>query len=191
MWQRASVTQQTLWCTDIFDNFLPNGSYNLSNSGLNGLGATKVGQINALLAHALLSPEYSADTAAGGAAIQAAIWEIENETANFGYDVTTPALQVSVDSHAGNFATDVALFLGNVSGTNGTDGIWQPDGNQTVMEYVPVNPANNQSFGFLQLTGGGHEYPNTGAGQFAAARWRLRGARRGTAEEDPAGCLAI
>lgn len=154
-----STIQQTLWCTDIFDTFAPNGNYNLSNSGLNGLGAIKVGQINALLAYAPISPQYGADPAAGGAAIQAAIWEIENETANFGYDVTAPKLKVSVDTDAGNFGNDVMLFLSNVSGTIGTDGIWQPDNTQTVMEYVPTNPANNQSFGFLQLSGGGKSIP--------------------------------
>lgn len=118
-----SVTQQTLWCTDIFDTFLPNGSYNLSNSGLSGLGAIKVGQINALLANALLSPQYGADPAAAGAAIQAAIGEIENEPANFDYNVTAPALEVSVESHTAAFAADVGLFLTNVSGTIGTDGV--------------------------------------------------------------------
>jgi hypothetical protein len=152
----SSVTPQTLWCTDIFDIFAPNGTYNLSNTGLSGLGATKVGQINALLANAVLSPEYIADPAAAGAAIQAAIWEIENETATFGYNVTTPALTVSVDSDTANFAADVGLFLSKVSGTTGTNGTWQPDNTQMVMEYVPVDPAHNQSFGFLQLSGGGN-----------------------------------
>jgi hypothetical protein len=155
----SSTIQQTLWCTDIFDTFVAGGTYTLSNSGLSGLGATKVGQINALLAHAPLSPQYGADSAAAGAAIQAAIWEIENETVNFGYDVSAPAFQVSLDSDAGNFAADATLFLSNVSGTNGTNGVWQPVGDQTVMEYVPVNPAQNQSFGFLQLGGGGSSIP--------------------------------
>lgn len=27
------------------------------------------------------------------------------------------------------------------------------------MEYVPVDPAHNKSFGFLQLSGGGHSIP--------------------------------
>jgi PEP-CTERM motif-containing protein len=155
------VTPQTVWCTDIFDDFQSGGQYTLSSSSLGTrLGPTKLGQINALLANALLSQEYSDDMAAGGAAIQAAIWEIENETANFGYNVTTPALQVhDLSSDAGTFATDVALFLHNVSGTIGTDGLWQPDGTQTVMEYVPTDPLNNQSFGFLQLDGGGRSIP--------------------------------
>jgi hypothetical protein len=61
-----------------------------------------------------------------------------------------------VGSHTANFAADVVLFLSNASGTTGTSGFWQPDGARTVMEYVPANPANNQSFGLLQLSGGSH-----------------------------------
>jgi hypothetical protein len=46
-------------------------------------------------------------------------------------------------------------YLSNV--TDGTT--WLPDNTQTVMEYVPTDPANNQSFGFLQLSGGGKSIP--------------------------------
>ena len=151
----SSTIQQTLWCTDIFDTFVANGTYNLSSSSLaSRLDAAKVGQINALLAHAPLALGTTTDLAAAGAAFQAAIWEIENETGDSGYNISSPALTVSVDSDGTNFLADVSLYLSNV--TNGT---WLPDNTQTVMEYVPTDPANNQSFGFLQLGGGGNSIP--------------------------------
>jgi hypothetical protein len=49
---------------------------------------------------------------------------------------------------------DVSLYLTNV-----TNGRWLPDNTQTVMEYVPIDPVKNQSFGFLQLGGGGNNIP--------------------------------
>ena len=93
---------------------------------------------------------------ASGAAIQAAIWEIENKSGATGYDVTLPKFTASVNSDAATFATDIQTYLSNVSGTNGSNGIWQPTAGQSVMEYsvVPDGGAN-QSFGFLSLTGGG------------------------------------
>jgi hypothetical protein len=149
----SNTINQTLWCTDIFDNFQSGGTYILSSSSLAGrLDVAKLGQINALLAHA---PSILGDPIAS-AAVQAAIWEIENEPADSGYDVTQPALIVSVDgvTNESAFLSDVSQYLTNV--TNGT---WMPDGTQTVMEYVPTDPLNNQSFGFLQLDGGGRSIP--------------------------------
>jgi hypothetical protein len=151
-----STIQQTLWCTDIFDAFVPSGTYNLSSSSLAGrLDAAKVGQINALLAHAPLVLGTTTDPASAGAAFQAAIWEIENEAGDSGYNISSPALTVSVDGDPTNFLADVSQYLSNV--TDGTT--WLPDNTQTVMEYVPTDPANNQSFGFLQLSGGGKSIP--------------------------------
>ncbi|MEJ0015160.1 MAG: PEP-CTERM sorting domain-containing protein [Acetobacteraceae bacterium] len=155
-----SSIQQTLFCTDIFHTFVAGGLYDMSTTSLtarlSGFGASvaavKVSQIGALLANALPL------TAPMGAAIQAAIWEIENETGVTGYDVNLAALTVSVDSDVAAFASFVQTYLANVSGTTGSDGIWQPAVGQTVTEYVPQS-TENQSFAFLGLTGGGNALP--------------------------------
>lgn len=157
----GGTTQQTVYCTDIFDNFQSGGKYNLTTPGLTTLPTIKINQLNGLLTHAPTSLANLTDPAAGGAAIQAAIWEIINESATFGYSVNQPAFKVTqMDSDGVNFYADVQTFLDNVSGTDGVNGIvWGANPNAAISEYVPTNPTNNQSFSFLGLNGGGNELP--------------------------------
>jgi hypothetical protein len=144
-----SSIQQTLWCTDIFNDFQAGGLYTISQTDLaSRIGTAKANQINALLAN--VTPV----DAAQGAAAQAAIWEIENEPGLTGYQIDTGLFTTSVDSDADEFASDIATYLGNVSGTDGTNGVWQPVAGVPVTEYVPID-GPNQSFGFLNLSGGG------------------------------------
>jgi hypothetical protein len=141
-------SQLTVYCTDIFDTYSSSSGYTLSSTSLTSrLGVTKTNQISALLSHA------SATDAAAGAAIQAAIWAIENEPGVTGYNVTQPLLTVSVDSSTTSFATDVATYLADISGTTGSNGIWQPIPGQAVDEFV-IGPGfgRNQSFAFLDPT---------------------------------------
>jgi len=159
------TTTQTVYCTDIFDEFKAGGLYTLSATSLtsyltsqlgNSANATiKVQQINALLSNAAPTNQVT------GAAIQAAIWEIENETGVTGYSLANGLFTASVD--AGNqtaFAADATSYLSNVSGTNGTNGTWQPTGADSVWEYVVAQGQNsNQTFGFLATTGGGNNVP--------------------------------
>ena len=143
-----SSIQQTLYCTDIFHDFVSGGLYNRSSSSLSGrIGSPKTDQINALLSNA---PQNDANA---GAAVQAAIWEIENEPGTTGYNVSTGELTVAIDGSPAGFASDVATDLLNV--TNGT---WLPQAGVSVWEYVPINGAN-QSFGYLALSGGGGDIP--------------------------------
>jgi MYXO-CTERM domain-containing protein len=157
--------QQTVYCTDIFDDYSSGGLYTLSATNLTTqlaaeLGSlteanTKVNQINGLLSNALPLDKPS------GAAIQAAVWEIENEPGVTGYSLTAGKFTASVDAgDQAAFAADATADLAAVSGTSGSNGIWQPAAGQPVYEFVayPVG-TSNQSFSFLSLSGGGNNIP--------------------------------
>ena len=177
--------QQTVYCTDIFDNFVAGGDYNLVPNGLATLGSVKLGQINALLAHT------SPTGGVGGAAVQAAIWEIMNEPVVYNYSVQQPLFEATLDSpNDPAFQSTVATDLLKVSGTNGsgTDGTWQPDPTAEIDEYMPVTGQQNQSFGFITSSNGGNEAPlpepgtlglfGLGAVGLAAVRRRRRASKR-------------
>jgi hypothetical protein len=157
--------QQTVYCTDIFDDYISGGLYTVSPTNLTGqltaeLGSAtdagiKIKQINALLSHA------SPTNQPAGAAIQAAIWEIENEPGVTGYSLATGKFTASVDS--GNqpaFAADAATDLANVTGTTGDNGIWQPTSGETLEEFVVAEGQGaNQSFSFLALPSSSFDVP--------------------------------
>jgi hypothetical protein len=159
-----SAIQQTVFCTDIFDYYQGGRLYNLQTAAF---PVAKQHQIIALLEN--VTPA----SAAEGAAVQAAVWEIINEPGN-SYDVTQGLLTVSVDSDQAAFAADVSTYLANV--TNGT---WHASPNFSLQQYVPADGAN-QSFGFLQLTGHSPTIPEPatlsvlGLGALALAATRRR-----------------
>ncbi len=146
--------QQTVYCTDIFHEYAAGGLYTLSATSLTGKltaeygsdGSIKAKQINALLSNAAPS-DLPCD-----AAMQATIWEIENEPGVIGYSLTTGNFTSSTNSDEAAFAADAATDLANVSGTTGSNGIWQPTA-IPVYEFVPAAGQDaNQSFGFLSLS---------------------------------------
>lgn len=148
-------TQQQVYCTDIFANFVAGGSYTLSSSSLIGsIGLTKTNEINALLTH--VSPASTLQ----GAAVQSAIWEILNETSP--YNISNPIFTVRLDPTVNytnaQFATQTNYYLTQVTTPVGSGG-WGPNPSDAVMQYNPVNPAVNQTFGFIGLSGGGHNVP--------------------------------
>ena len=157
---------QYVYCTDIFNNFNA-GTYTLQSGSLytelmagpynysSTIAAAKVNQIDALLNHT------NPNSALTSGAVQAAIWEIENEPGTSGYNVQSGNLQsgsfyITNASDTNLYATANGYLL-NVTG----EGLnWQPVIGSTVFEYVPypTGPAN-QSFGFISSSGGGNNTP--------------------------------
>jgi hypothetical protein len=175
--QNTSVTTPyTVYCTDIFNDFNPGGLYTLSATSLttqiaanidaqignpaqaNIQAGIKASQINALLGNTL---PIAGPDGANGAAVQAAIWEIMNEPGVTGYSVATGLFQASVDAASeAAFSADVSTYLYNVSGTNGSNGTWQASDSNTVWEFVVAAGQNpNQSFSFIESSGGGNNVP--------------------------------
>lgn len=130
---------QSMYCTDIFDNFVSGGTYTTSFANLvSRIGAIKTDQINALLFHAVVSD------APSGAALQAAIWEIENEPGTAGYNITNGLFTISNVPNS-TFFTDVMAYLTNIN-----TGLWTLSSTKAVDEYVVIaGGSSNQSFGFL------------------------------------------
>lgn len=130
-----SSIQQVLFCTDIFDDYRNGGVYTITN-----FGTAKADQINALMTHV------SVTDSASGAALQAAIWEVINETSPV-YDISAGAFQVAIDGNNPTFNSDVASYLANISGPTPT---WTAAANSQVKEYTLVpNQSSNQTFAFL------------------------------------------
>lgn len=155
----------TVYCTDIFNDYNPGGLYTLSSTNLTDQIAAEIGSsseaaIKARQIGALLGNVRPLD-AASGAAVQAAIWEIENEPGVTGYSVATGSFLASVDAgDEAEFSADVSSYLGNVSGTNGTNGSWQPSDSNTLWEFVVAEGQSpNQNFSFIASSGVGSDPP--------------------------------
>lgn len=133
--------QQSVYCTDIFNDYVAGGVYNLSASSLStNIGSTKYEQIDALLSNANVSDN------AQGAAVQAVIWEIINEPGITNYSLTTGQFTVS-GVNSSEFSISAAEYLTNI--TNGT---WKPNNKEVVMEYTLIDGQNpNQTFSYLAL----------------------------------------
>jgi hypothetical protein len=135
-----------VYCTDIFDYL------NLPATFTRGLlsdtvtDATKLSQINALMANG----NAGVNSADSSAALQMAIWEIENETSGH-YDISAGAFTASGPSNA--------VALANQDIQNVLNGVWKADplitiyqltapGNQSLSYAVAVaEPATLAIFG--------------------------------------------
>ena len=54
----------------------------------------------------------------------------------------------------------MAADLYSVSGTNGSNGVWQPSDSNTVWEFVVAKGKSpNQTFSYIASTGGGNNVP--------------------------------
>ena len=82
------TTPMTVWCSDIKDFLTTPATYTLGMLSDSVSDPTKVNQVNALL-NAVLTGLITPNTATTSAALQAAIWEVINETGDTHYDVTT------------------------------------------------------------------------------------------------------
>jgi hypothetical protein len=115
------------YCTDIFDYL------NLPATFTRGLlsdtvtDATKLAQINALI----VNGNAGVTSGDASAALQMAIWEIENETTGH-YDVTAGAFYTAGPS--------TALALANQDIQNVLNGVWKADPNVTI--YQLTSPGN-------------------------------------------------
>jgi hypothetical protein len=133
---------QTVYCTDIFDDYESGGTYRL------GLLSQTAGQTTANKVDALLS-HVTPNGAIEGAALQAVIWKLENNPGN--NSITSGIFSISPDGITGNganyqaFIADANTYLRNVN-----SGVWRPEAGTTVLQYT-VAPGGepNQTFSFL------------------------------------------
>jgi hypothetical protein len=135
-------TVQSVYCTDIFDDYISGGDYRLGSLSQT-LGVATANKVDALLSH--VTPANAIE----GAAVQAVIWKLEN---NPGNDIITSGIfSINPDGITGNganyqaFITDANTYLKDVN-----DGTWRPTAGTTVMQYT-VAPGNgpDQTFAFL------------------------------------------
>jgi hypothetical protein len=120
------------FCTDIFDYL------NLPATFTRGLlsdtvtNATKLSQINALMVNG------KATSADASAALQMAIWEIENETSGT-YDVSAGAFTASGPTNA--------VSLANQDIQNVLNGVWKADPSITIYQ---ITSPGNQSLSYAE-----------------------------------------
>ena len=105
-----------VYCTDIFDSLALDRTYSVGLLSDTLTDATKLAQINALLANG--NP--LVHSAAASAGLQMAIWEVEYEPGNGNYDVTKGSLNIwTGDQNAIAAANQDLQYVLN--------GAWQPD----------------------------------------------------------------
>jgi len=136
---------QMVYCTDIFDDYRSGGIYQL------GLLTQTVSLTIADRIDALLSNVTPTD-AIEGAAVQAAIWKLENDPGN--YNIGNGTFSIGPDGITGDgaeyqaFITQTDTYLDNIS-----SGAWQFHRGTTVLQYTAAPGGGpNQSFSFLSPT---------------------------------------
>lgn len=136
-----------VYCTDIFDEYHAGGVYTLGRLSDTLENPTKLEQIGALLSH--VTPGVTAgygSAAEAGAALQASIWEIENEPGTSGYSINSGTFSVSGgDASDSIFQSDASAFLNNVA-----DGLWTANPTDVVDQFDVVAGGNpDQRFSYL------------------------------------------
>lgn len=136
------TTPLELLCTDVFDTYVSPGKYVLGRLSDTVHDPVKAGQIAALLENGL---SHITDNASA-AALQIAVWEIENEPGHANYNVGAGRFYVTGYGGAVNprMVADANADLANV-----TAGLWRPDPHDIVMQFEPVNGQRNQSFAYV------------------------------------------
>jgi hypothetical protein len=138
----GATQTQMVYCTDIFDDYQSGGLYRL---GLltQTLSLTTADRIDALLSH--VSP----GTAIQGAAVQAAIWKLENDPGSD--DITTGIFSISPDGITGGGATYQAFVIQTDTYlTDVNSGTWRHQPGSKVQQYTVAPGAGpNQTFAFL------------------------------------------
>lgn len=169
----SALTQQ-VWCTDVATGF-NTGSYSLTSIAAPSNGtsafaaqlqteygysssdaATRVNDIMALLAYTAPTSPYP--TGVTGAAIQAALWELEAEP-NSTYGVSSPNFEVKLNSNNSSFVTLANQYLANVTHTivggitASANWTYNSGNSQDTLEYYEPSPTgSNQSFGYIVVT---------------------------------------
>jgi PEP-CTERM motif len=133
---------QTVYCTDIFDDYQSGGNYQLGLLSQT-VSLTIANRIDALLSH--VTPTDAIE----GAAVQAAIWKLENDPGNG--KIASGILSISPDGITGNganynaFITLTDTYLDNV-----ISGTWQAQPGTIVRQYTAApGGERNQSFSYL------------------------------------------
>lgn len=143
-WPWRADHAAALLCSDVFDYYVSGGVYTLGKLSDTLHDAVKLGQIEALIENGL--PGATDD--ATSAALQVAVWEIENEPGHAGYSVGSGNFYVSGDGGTldPQMVSDANADLQNVE-----SGVWTSDPHETVMQFEPVggDAGLNQSFIYL------------------------------------------
>lgn len=138
----GAMTPLELLCTDVFDTYVSPGRYTLGRLSDTVGDPVKAGQIAALLENGLSR----ITDGASAAALQVAVWEVENEPGHANYNVGSG--QFYVTGYGGTvdprMVADANADLGNV-----TTGVWKPDPRDIVMQFQPVSGQRNQSFAYV------------------------------------------
>lgn len=138
----GATTPLELLCTDVFDTYVSPGRYTLGRLSDTVRDPVKAGQIAALLENGLSRITDNASAAA----LQLAVWEIENERGHTNYNVG--AGQFYVTGYGG--AVDPRMVAdANADLENVTTGVWKPRPGDIVMQFEPVSGQHNQSFAFV------------------------------------------
>lgn len=142
--QTGDMQPLELLCTDVFTYYASPGLYTLGQLSDTLHDAVKLGQIEALIQHGLPGA-----TNAAAAALQIAVWEIQNEPGDSGYSVTGGKFHVTGYGGAldKQMVADAAADLSAVE-----SGAWKPDDGWVVMQFEAVSGPKgypNQSFAYL------------------------------------------
>lgn len=137
-----TTTVQTVYCTDIFDDYQPGGVYQLGLLSQT-VSLTIANRVDALLSH--VTPT----DAIQGAALQAAIWKLENDPGNT--NIASGIFSLSPDGITGNSANYQALIAqADIYLDNVISGSWRAQPGTVVREYiVAAGGGRNQTFSFL------------------------------------------
>lgn len=146
--QTGNTLPLELLCTDVFTYYVSPGTYTLGRLADTLHDTVKVGQIEALIQHGLTR----ATDDASAAALQVAVWEIENEPGDSGYGITGG--QFYITGYGG--ALDRRMLADAATDLNAVElGAWKPDPGWVVMQFEPVTGPRgypNQSFAYIAPT---------------------------------------
>lgn len=133
---------QMVYCTDIFDDYRAGGIYVLGLLNQT-VSLTIADRIDALLSN--VTPTDAIE----GAALQAAIWKVENDPGD--YNIQSGVFSIAPDGITGDgaeyqaFIAQANIYLDNIG-----SGAWQFQPGTTVLQYTAdPDGAPSQSFSFL------------------------------------------
>jgi hypothetical protein len=141
----GSTRTLEMLCTDVFHDYVSPGIYVLGQLSDTLSDRTKVGQIEALIQNGLPG----ATNAAAAAALQAAVWEIENEPGDSGYGITSG--QFYLTGYGG--ALDPSMVADAQADLLAVETqAWKPDPGKIVMQFESAPGMAgypDQSFAFV------------------------------------------
>jgi hypothetical protein len=137
-----TTDNQTVYCTDIFDDYRSGGVYQLGLLSQT-VSLTSADRIDALLSH--VRPTDAIE----GAAVQAAIWKLENDPGND--NIASGIFSISPDGITGNGAVYQAFIAQTDTYLDKVDsGLWRVQPGTKVRQYIAAPGSGpNQSFSYL------------------------------------------